>query len=79
MTGRLNTDGVCTWRAGCEHRVMQHDAVMARLNADLALLDRLPCGHTNDDHAGIIAAGLSTWQADAAEFMRQMREGYGPE
>lgn len=77
--GRLNQDNVCAWRAGCEHRVLQHEAVMARLTGDLALLDRLPCGHTAVDHDGMIAAGLSTWQADAAEFMRQMREGYGPE
>lgn len=57
-TGRLNTQGVCRWRSGCDHRVMQHEARVARLEAELALLDPLDCGHTPAEHARMLLFGF---------------------
>lgn len=64
--GRLNPSGVCRYRGACEHRQLQHEAEMGRLNAALALHDPLPCGHTEAEHA------------DMRALIRSFREGYTP-
>lgn len=44
-TKPLNRSGVCSWRHGCEHRQMVHEARMGQLTAALALNDAP--SHTN--------------------------------
>jgi hypothetical protein len=67
----LNDERVCVWRTGCEDRVARHEAEMARLYDQMAMLDPLPCGHTGAEHAGM--------RRTAADWLRAMREGYDPD
>lgn len=39
-TKPLNADGVCAWRHGCEHRILRHEAAMARLEAEMQAVER---------------------------------------
>lgn len=62
-TDRLTPSGVCVWRAGCEHRVMQHTETMRRLNDELAAFDLEPCGHSRAEHRAMLAAHPSRYMA----------------
>lgn len=56
--GKLTASGVCAWRAGCDHRLMQAEASAALFDADYRYhFDRFPCGHTAADHAVLAGSG----------------------
>lgn len=60
---RKSPDGACAWAGGCEHRQMQTAAASAKFDADYAFhFERLPCGHTEADHA-----------AQTSDFIEQVR------
>lgn len=84
-TDRLTAFGVCAWRAGCEHRVMQHTETVRRLLDEMAAFDLEPCGHSRAEHRAMLAEHPSRYMSTTADtgaaalddFLRRLREGYG--
>lgn len=60
----LDVDGVCRWRAGCEHRQLVHETTMARLDAALARLDQ--------PNVSPLLAQMAEWQRQAYEHVQEL-------